>query len=386
MHFVGVVAEVVLTLLTVCGVGYYCLCIYGAYRFLSSRRTKTPEYSPPVSFLKPLRGSDREMYESFRSHCQQDYAGEWEFVFGAMEADDLAVADVERLRREFPDRSIKLVICPQKLGTNLKVSNLIQMLPHARYEHIIINDSDIRVGSDYLRQVMAPFTDAKVGMVTAMYRGAPGKTLGSKLEAIGISTDFHAGALAAQVIEGGIHFAFGSTMAFTRRALNGIGGLEPLVDYLADDYELGHRISGANFKVVLASAVVETFLPDYSLRDFADHQLRWGRSTRDSRPAGYMGMILTFGVPWALLATPVSGLAGWSLGLLAVALIARYGVVWSVGWRVIRDGQLKHLWPLVPVRDLAALVLWVLSLSGRTIVWRGDEFRLDKGRLRPIEQ
>lgn len=381
-----VVAEVVLALLALCGVGYYCLCIYGAYRFIKSRRTKAPEYSPPVSFLKPLRGSDREMYESFRSHCQQDYAGEWEFVFGVMEADDLAVADVERLRREFPERSIKLVICPQKLGTNLKVSNLIQMLPHARYEHIIINDSDIRVGSDYLRQVMAPFADAKVGMVTAMYRGAAGRTLGSKLEAIGISTDFHPGALAAQVIEGGIHFAFGSTLAFTRKALNGIGGLEPLVDYLADDYELGYRISGTNFKVVMAGAVVETLLPDYSVRDFADHQLRWGRSTRDSRPAGYMGMVLTFGVPWALLTVIVSWGAAWSFGLLALALAARYGVVWSVGWRVIRDGQLKHLWPLVPVRDLAALVLWVLSLSGRTIVWRGDEFRLDKGRLRPMEQ
>lgn len=386
MHFVRVVAEVVLALLALCGVGYYCLCIYGAYRFIKSRRTKAPEYSPPVSFLKPLRGSDREMYESFRSHCQQDYAGEWEFVFGVMEADDLAVADVERLRREFPERSIKLVICPQKLGTNLKVSNLIQMLPHARYEHIIINDSDIRVGSDYLRQVMAPFADAKVGMVTAMYRGAAGRTLGSKLEAIGISTDFHPGALAAQVIEGGIHFAFGSTLAFTRKALNGIGGLEPLVDYLADDYELGYRISGTNFKVVMAGAVVETLLPDYSVRDFADHQLRWGRSTRDSRPAGYMGMVLTFGVPWALLTVIVSWGAAWSFGLLALALAARYGVVWSVGWRVIRDGQLKHLWPLVPVRDLAALVLWVLSLSGRTIVWRGDEFRLDKGRLRPMEQ
>jgi len=383
---VRVVAEVVLALLALCGVGYYCLCIYGAHRFVKSRRTKAPECSPPVSFLKPLRGSDREMYESFRSHCLQDYAGEWEFVFGVMEADDPAVADVERLRREFPEKSIKLVICPQKLGTNLKVSNLIQMLPHARYEHIIINDSDIRVAPDYLRKVMAPFADANVGMVTAMYRGVAGRTLGSKLEAIGISTDFHAGALAAQVIEGGIHFAFGSTLAFRREALQAIGGLEPLVDYLADDYELGYRISGKKFRVVLASTVVDTFLPDYSLRDFADHQLRWGRSTRDSRPAGYMGMVLTFGVPWALLAVIVSWGGTWSLGLLGLALAARYGVVWSVGWKVIRDGQLKRLWLLVPVRDLAALVLWVLSLSGRTIVWRGDEFRLDKGRLRPIEQ
>jgi ceramide glucosyltransferase len=386
VHFVRVVAEVVLALLALCGVGYYCLCIYGAHRFVKSRRTKAPECSPPVSFLKPLRGSDREMYESFRSHCLQDYAGEWEFVFGVMEADDPAVADVERLRREFPEKSIKLVICPQKLGTNLKVSNLIQMLPHARYEHIIINDSDIRVAPDYLRKVMAPFADANVGMVTAMYRGVAGRTLGSKLEAIGISTDFHAGALAAQVIEGGIHFAFGSTLAFRREALQAIGGLEPLVDYLADDYELGYRISGKKFRVVLASTVVDTFLPDYSLRDFADHQLRWGRSTRDSRPAGYMGMVLTFGVPWALLAVIVSWGGTWFLGLLGLALAARYGVVWSVGWKVIRDGQLKRLWLLVPVRDLAALVLWVLSLSGRTIVWRGDEFRLDKGRLRPIEQ
>jgi ceramide glucosyltransferase len=292
---------------------------------------------------------------------------------------------VERLRKEFPERTIKLVVCPQRLGTNLKVSNLIQMMPQARFEHIIINDSDIRVPRDYLTRVMARLSEDGVGMVTALYRGASGRTLGSKLEAIGISTDFHAGALAAQVIEGGIHFAFGSTLAFTRKALDAIGGLGPLVDYLADDFELGFRISQQKFKVVLTSAVVETFLPDYSLRDFADHQLRWGRSTRDSRPAGYMGMVLTFGVPWAVLAVVVSGFAPWSIALLALALGARYAVAWTVGWCIIGDCQLRRLWTLVPVRDFAALVLWIASLSGRTIVWRGNEFVLEKGRLRPLE-
>jgi ceramide glucosyltransferase len=386
VHFVRVTAEVVLALLAVCGMGYYCLCMLGAMKFARVRQKEVAESSLPVSFLKPLRGSDREMYESFRSHCLQNYPGEWEFIFGVMEADDPAVADVDRLCREFPERSIRLVVCPRKLGTNLKVSNLIQMLPHARYEHIIINDSDIRVEPDYLERVMAPFADPRVGMVTALYRGEAGKTLGSKLEAVGISTDFHAGALAALVIEGGIHFAFGSTLAISRKALEAIGGLEPLVDYLADDYELGYRVSQQGLRVDLASSVVDTFLPEYRMRDFADHQLRWGRSTRDSRPAGYLGLALTFGVPWALLAAIVAGFASWSILLLVAALGVRYAVVWSVGWGILGDAQLRRLWPLVPIRDVAALVLWVLSLTGRTIVWRGDEFVLEKGRLRPLEE
>ena len=178
------------------------------------------------------------MYESFRSHCLLDYP-EYEIIFGVSEEDDPAVELVRRLQAEFPQRTIQLVVCNRNLGTNRKVSNLAQMLPSARYDHLIVNDSDIRIQPDYLQRVVTPFADPKIGMVTCLYRGVPNKTLGSRLESIGISTDFSGGVLSAREVEKGIHFALGSTMVFRRNDLQAIGGFEAVVDYLADDYELG---------------------------------------------------------------------------------------------------------------------------------------------------
>src|SRR5215470_15714819 len=295
------VPSIVAIAFALCGMGFYALCVWSARRFLRRSRSSRPAFAPPVSILKPLRGVDPQMYESFRSHCTQDYP-EYEIIFGVSEADDPAVEAVHRLMREFPLCQIQLVVCPNILGNNRKTSNLVQMLPQAQYDHILINDSDIFVTSDYLRRVMAPFAGENVGMVTCPYRGIAANTLGSKLESIGISTDFIAGVLAAREIEGGIHFALGSTLAISRPALMAIGGLRPLVDYLADDFELGYRVSKTGREVVLADVVVETHLPAYSFREFFEHQMRWARSTRDSRRTGYLGLLLTFGLPWAMIA------------------------------------------------------------------------------------
>ena len=238
------------------------------------------------------------MYESFRSHCLQDYP-EYEIIFGVSDPADPAIELVERLKQEFPQRAIRLVICSRNLGTNTKVSNLAQMLTQAKYENILVNDSDIRVEPDYLRRVIAPLADNEIGLVTCLYRGIASPTLGSRLESIGISTDFAAGVLTARQLEGGIRFGLGSTLAFRRRDLEAIGGFEAFVDYLADDYEIGKRIAQRGLKVKLSEVVVETFLPAYTLRQFLDHQLRWGRAVRDSRRGGYLGLVLTFGLPWA---------------------------------------------------------------------------------------
>jgi ceramide glucosyltransferase len=328
-----------------------------------------------------LRGTDPEIYESFRSHCLQDYP-EYELIFGVSDPDDPAVALVERLRREFPARAIRLLVCPEVLGSNMKVSNLVQMLPSANYDYLVVNDSDIRVEPGYLRRVMAGFADERVGLVTCLYRGIAGATLGSRLESIGISTDFCAGVLAARQIEG-IRFALGSTLAFPRKALRAIGGFEPLVDYLADDFELGARIARAGFEVRLSDVIVDTHLPDYSLRGFLQHQLRWARSTRHSRPWGYTGMVLTFGLPWALLALVLSWGANWAWVLLAVAAGLRLAMALVVGLKLLRDSQvLRYLW-LLPLRDVVAILVWMTSYTGHTVAWRGDQFILDKGKLRP---
>jgi ceramide glucosyltransferase len=324
------------------------------------------------------------MYESFRSHCLQDYP-EYEIIFGVSDPGDPALQLVERLMAEFPQRSIRWMVCTKNLGTNTKVSNLAQMLPEARYELMLVNDSDIRVQPDYLRRVTAPLADPQTGLVTCLYRGVPGRTLGSRLESLGISTDFSAGVLAAGTLEGGIRFGLGSTLAFRRSALKAIGGFEALVDYLADDYEIGRRMNRQGLQVQLSNVVVETYLPAYSLRRFVDHQLRWGRTVRDSRRWGYLGVVLTFGLPWALLALSLSlilrqGVLAASI-LLAAITSLRVAVALLVGRSVLCDRKVLRLLPLLPLRDLVALLIWIASLAGHKVVWRGDSFMLKDGKL-----
>jgi len=369
------------------GIGYYLLCLWSAQAYLRYRKTvsiansgSTQAVASPVSILKPLKGTDPKIYESFRTYCLQDYP-QCEIIFGVSEHDDPAVPTVLRLQREFPQIPIQLVVCSQSLGTNTKVSNLVQMLGVARYDHLIVNDSDIRVERDYLRRVIAPLADLKVGMVTCLYRGIASATLGSKLESIGISTDFSAGVLVARLIEGGVRFGLGSTLAFRRRDLEAIGGFESLVDHLADDYELGKRIRERGLEVLLSETVVETFLPAYDMRGFFEHQLRWARSIRDSRRWGYLGLLLTFGWPWSLLALIASRGAPWAWGLVAAATSLRLLVAWIVGSVVLEDHQvIRHL-PLIPLRDLSAVLVWLGSFASNTIAWRGDSFHLKDGKL-----
>jgi ceramide glucosyltransferase len=369
-------------MLALCGAGFYVLCLLSVRSFRRSR-TAQPEFAPAVSILKPLRGVDPRMYESFRSHCVQDYS-EYEIIFGVNDADDPAVEAVHRLMREFPNCPIRLVICSEVLGTNRKVSNLVQMLRHARHDHILINDSDIFVTPDYLRRVMAPFGDPQVGMVTCPYRGIPADTLGSKLESLGISTDFFAGVFAAWKIEKGLRFGLGSTLAMSRTAMDAMGGLEPLVNYLADDFEMGSRIAQAGFEVVLLDLVVETHLPPYDFRGFLQHQMRWARSTRDSRRQGYIGILLTFGLPWAMIAALLAHGTGWAWLLLAFTAALRAAVALQVG-AIVRDKSIRgSLW-LIPLRDLIALWVWFASFAGHTVHWRGDIFILESGKIRPAQ-
>src|SRR5579883_193859 len=288
----------VTALLTICGLLYFNLCLIAALSFRRHAHPQQAGFAPPVSILKPVKGADPEMYEAFRSHCLQDYPGDYEILFGVSSLTDEAVPLVERLKQEFPKHKIRLVLCLHKLGSNGKVSNLVQMAKAARFAHLLVNDSDIRVPSDYLANIMAEFagheSDREVGMVTCLYRGVPAPTLGSRLEALGISTEFFAGVLCARAMEGGLHFGLGGTLACSRKALEGIGGYEAVVDHLADDYELGARIDKAGYAVILAPAVVDTMLPAYSMQRFFEHQLRWSRTVRDSRKWGHIGLLVTF--------------------------------------------------------------------------------------------
>jgi len=395
--------EIATTLVTVGGLVYMLLALAGARQFgrdcrrVAAAEASAPGFAPDVSILKPVKGVDARMYEGLASHCRQQYAGHFEILFGVSSADDPAVGEIERLRREFPQCAIRLIVCPERLGTSGKVSSLVQMLGEAKYEFVLINDSDIRVSPKYLTRVMERFgaaagiEDAKVGMVTALYRGraaieGAALTLWARLEALGIATDFMAGVLAARRLEGGIHFGLGSTLAMSRVALTRAGGLGPLVDSLADDYEMGARIAQAGYKVELCGEVVETAVPAYGLRCFCQHQIRWARTLRDARRWGYLGLGITYCIPWAVLNCMASGFALWSFTLLSLVVLARVAVALSVGVGVLGDAQvLRDIW-LLPLRDFFGLGFWVWSYASDTVVWRGERFRLRNGRLSPANE
>jgi ceramide glucosyltransferase len=367
-------------------IGFYILSGYGIANFLrlrQKRRGSPPtdgQYTPPISILKPLKGIDPQIWEAFCSHCEQDYP-DYQLIFGVSDPDDPAVAVVRQLQAKYPNREIELLVCPRELGTNRKLSTLAQMLPSARHEILLVNDSDIRVEPDYLRRSVAPLENSAVGMVTCLYRGIASPTLGSRLEALGISTDFVPGVLSARVIENGLHFGLGSTLLFRRTDLQSIGGFEAIVDYLADDYELGHRIADLGKRVELGELIVDTFLPPYSARQFFDHQLRWARSVRGSRGWGYSGLALTFGLPWSVLTVLAAHGAAWSWSLLAVTLAARVAVGLTAAVAVLGDTQALRDFYLLPVRDLIAPVVWAIGLVGNRISWRDDVFYLRNGRL-----
>ena len=387
--------EAITTLITLCGLAYLVLALWSARDFTRSWRRRSQvepgqAHAPNVTILKPVKGIDPRMYAGFVSHCTQQYAGNFEILFGVSSLDDPAVSEVERLCAEYPGCAIRLVVCRERLGTSGKVSNLIQMLREANYGHVLVNDSDICVSPLYLTEVMKAFADPKVGMVTAPYlghcvTGVGGATLWAKLEALGIATDFMPGVLTARKLEGGLRFGLGSTLAMQRVALEQGGGLEPLVDFLADDYELGKRIAAAGYRVELCAEIVETTVPAYDFRGFWDHQLRWARSTRDSRKLGYLGLGITYALPWALATCVASGFELWSFTLLSIVLLARITVALTVGVGVLRDPQvLRDLW-LLPVRDLFGLIFWIWSFAGDTVVWRGERFRLREGHIARVQ-
>jgi ceramide glucosyltransferase len=382
--------QIVTMALAMAGIGYFLAALVAAQAFLAARRGPLAAFAPGVSVLKSLKGLDLGMMEAFRSHCRQSYAGEYELLFGVASLADPAAAAVEQLIAEFPDRAIRLIECPEQLGANGKVSTLVQLSAHARYDFLLINDSDISVSPRYLERVMACFgpeaenngkTAQEVGLVTALYRGRAGGTLPSRLEALGIATDFQAGVLLSKMIEGGLHYGLGSTLAISREALDKIGGLLPLVDHLADDYELGARVSQAGYRVVLSAEVVETNIAAYGWRGFLDHQLRWARTVRDARPWGYAGLIFTHGLGWALVNVLASGASLLSLWLLGLSFFLRTALAMMVGAEVLGDRQiLPSLW-LLPLRDLVAMAVWVAGFAGNTIVWRGVRFALKNGKL-----
>ena len=337
---------------------------------------------PGITVFKPLKGLSplsRECLASFLTQAYHPY----QVLFGVRDPDDPVLALLRELARAYPGCDLSVVICPEDLGLNPKISTLRQLLPYARYDLLVIADGDVKVGPDFLAQVAAAFRQPGVGLVSCPYRAGPSHTLGSALEALTIAADFIPSVAVANYVEG-IRFALGATMALTRQALAAIGGLAPLADFLADDYQLGFRIAQTGLLVKILPYVVSTNNPKMSFRDYLAHQLRWARTYRVCRPAGYLAYGITHALVYSLVILLVSGLAPWAWGLAAATLVLR-GALAGFSQRRCLKGELP-LWAfaLLPVKDLLAFGLWLASFLGNRVAWGGRAYRVTpEGKLAP---
>ncbi len=361
---------------------YHLFCIYAVYRFFLNAPQIASEELPPATVLIPLCGADFDALANYVSFCRQDYP-QVQIVFGVHDEHDSSIPVVRQLMADFPDGDIRLVVSADTIGENRKVSNLHNMLAEARYDRIVIVDSDIRVAPDFLRNTVPHLNDPRVGLVTCFYRAAQAINWVSRLEAVEITAEFLPGVIVARMMEG-MTFALGAAMVTTRDKLEAIGGFQAIADHLADDYMLGHLIHRAGYEVRLVPYVVETVLGPIEFVRMLGHQVRWARVKRACRPGGYLGLIVTYGTPFAFLAAVVSRGAPLNLAILGLAVGIRLLMGWLVGYRWLGDETVRrYLW-LLPVRDLVSFLIWCVSLTGRTIEWRGKIFDIaSDGRMIP---
>jgi len=358
---------------------YYSLAMVSAARWRrSTARTETGNWAPPLSVLKPIHGRDPRFYEAILSHAAQDYP-DFELLFGFTNPADPAIADVERLQRQFPARRIEIVMVETD-APNGKVGVLAELARRARHELLLVNDSDIVVEPGYFRTVVAPLADPKIGLVTCLYR-AHSDSWASHFEALGIATEFAPSVLVARLL-GQAEFALGSTMVFHADALRRIGGFETIAKYVADDYQLGVHIRQLGYRIEFAPVVVETDLGAGSWAHTWSHQVRWSRTIRVSRPGGYYGYLVTHATLWALVAFAAGE---WWAGALALAVRMIAGVL--VGAAILKDRKvLTRCW-LIPLRDLFGFAVWTAGAFGNRVQWRDRSLILEPGgAIRAIDR
>jgi ceramide glucosyltransferase len=365
---------------------YYLLVLYSSWRFFRRPATSAGaglgSFTPPVSNLKPIRGIDPEAYENFASFCRQDYP-DYELLFCVGKKDDPAVPVLEKLARDFPQSQIRILFDTDSHAANDKVGKLARLVSEARHEILVINDSDVRVRPDYLRALVAPFADPKVGAVTCFYVPVEVKTLAENLQTMGMVSDFYAGVLVGRQLDG-MKFALGPTIATTRTRLAGFGGYRAIENQAADDVLVGRLIAKQGYEVVLLPYTILT-VPDFqSMPDLLHKRLRWFVVMRHMRPWGHLGLLLTQGLPWSLAALAIHPTFGVALGYLGAYLGLRLAMTWLIGVRGLGDQTLwRKMW-LIPLWDAMAFFIWLASFARNRFRWRGGEYYIRHGQLLPV--
>jgi ceramide glucosyltransferase len=373
------VISILLLALVVGSLVYCALTVIAAARYANARPAN-PSDLPPISILKPLAGVDLGLEDNLRTFFQQKYP-EYEVLLAVRSPKDPAITVVERVRAAFPSVPSRLIVTGEPPYPNAKVFSLDRMLAAASHDLVVMADSDVRVTPSLRYAVASEFQEASVGLTTCPYRAVGGPGFWSKLEAIGLNTDFLAGILVARMIEG-MKFAIGPTIAARRKTLQDIGGFDALKDYLAEDFVMGQRAAEAGWRVVLSSYVIEHHIGSQPFAANLRHRLRWNRSTRRSRPWGYVGQVFTHPLLLALLLVAVAP-AWWPV--LVVAGIFRAATAWATAGRVLRDSLTRRLWWILPLEGVASFVLWLAAFFGGTILWRGREYEVSRdGKFRPV--
>jgi ceramide glucosyltransferase len=363
---------------------YYLIVIYSSLRYFRAARRSaaSPVFTPPVSILKPMRGQDQGAYENFASFCRQDYP-QYEILLCVDPDDQTVLPIVERLRRNFPERTIRVLYGSGRVATNDKVAKLARLVSEAQHEFVVISDSDVRVRPDYLRQVTAPLARPNVGAVTCFYVSVEDKTFTDRLQNVGMMSDFYPGILVAWQLDG-IKFALGPTIATTRTRLAGFGGYAAIENRPADDLLVGRLIAEQDYEVVLLPYTIETVADYGSFRELLYKRLRWIVVMRNLRPAGHFGLIFTLGLAWTLAAVAVHPTAPVILSFFGAYLFLRIVMTAIIaGWGLKQRGSLKNVW-LIPVWDAVASAIWLVSFSRNSIRWRGADYYIREGQLVPV--
>ena len=362
---------------------YYLIVLFSGLRFFFRPPARPNGFAPPVSILKPIRGSDPDAYENFASFCRQDYP-DYELLFCVDGPDDPAVPLLEKLCHEFPDRNIRVLYGSQRTATNDKVAKLARLVSEAAHEHVVISDSDVRVQPDYLRNVVAPLADSATGAVTCFYVETEQRTFADRLQSAGMLSDFYAGILVAWQLDG-VKFALGPTIVTTRSHLAEFGGYESIENRPADDLLVGRLIAEQGHEVVLLPYRVLTVADFASVRDLFHKRLRWIVVMRHMRPWGHLGLLLTQGLPWSLVALAVQPTAAVALAYLGTYLALRCAITLLIGTRGLRQPGVWKKLPLVPVWDALAFLIWVTSFTRSSVRWRGSDYDIRDGQLVPRE-
>ncbi len=364
---------------------YYLIALFSSWQFFrrtARRNASDHTFTPPVSNLKPIRGLDPDAYENYASFCRQDYP-DYELLFCIGDEDDPVVPILQKLTRDFPERRIRVLFGSGGGGSNDKVVKLARLVSEAEHEVVVISDSDVRVQPDYLRTVVAPLADPKVGAVTCFYVPIKEKTLAENLQTIGMFSDFYAGILVARQLDG-VKFALGPTIATTRTRLAGFGGYEAIENRPADDLLVGRLIAEQGYEVELLPYAISTVADYGSMRDLLHKRLRWIVVMRHMRPWGHLGLLLTQGLPWSLAAIAIHPSARVALGYLGTYLVLRCAMTCLIGvWGLKQNAVWKKL-GLIPVWDAMAFLVWLISFARNSIRWRDGEYYIRDGRLVPV--